>query len=157
MKTRALAAFVPAVLVALVATAAPAHAKGAQDATLKGPGLEHTVRLYNQALQPLLRTAGLYHSVFHESGSPVSAARPAGRLGPRYTVTYGWLVAQDETEPIRQFVYPFASGGALAFTPPNQRVGTMTEPLDGGWYRGGPALRALLVSLGVPDRAKPTT
>ena len=67
-------------------------------------------------------------------------------------MTYGWLVAQDETEPIRQFVYPYASGGAVAFTPPKQRVGTTTEPLDGGWYRGGSALRSLLVSLGVPDR-----
>jgi len=155
MKTRALAALVPAVLVALVATAVPAHAKGAQDATLKGPGLEQAVRLRDEGLQSLVQSAGLYASVFHQPGSAVSAARPAGHLGPRYTVTYGWLVAQDETEPIRQFVFPFASGGALAFTPPKQRVGNMTEPLDGGWYRGGPELRAALLSLGVPDRAKP--
>lgn len=154
MKRRALAVLVPAVLVAFVATTAPAYAKGAQDAAVKGPGLEHTVRLGARELGPLVRTAGLYRSVFHEPGSAVSAARPAGRLGPRYTVTYGWLVAQGTTEPIRQFVYPFASGGALAFTPPKQRVGSMTEPLDGGWYRGGSELRALLVSLGVPDRVR---
>jgi hypothetical protein len=157
MKTRAVAALVPAVLVALVAVAAPAYAKGAQDATVKGPGLEHAVRLRDDGFQRLLASAGLYASVFHQPGSAVSATRPAGRLGPRYTVTYGWLVAQDETEPIRQFVYPFASGGALAFTPPRQRVGSMTESLDGGWYRGGPQLRALVVSLGVPDHTLPTT
>jgi hypothetical protein len=154
MKTRALAALVPVLLVALVATATPAHAKGARDAELKGPGLESAVRLRDRELGPLVRTAGLYQTVFHQPGSAVSATRPAGPLGPRYTVTYGWMVAQDETEPIRQFVYPFASGGAVAFTPPKQRVGSMTEPLDGGWYRGGPALRALIVSLGVPDRVK---
>jgi hypothetical protein len=154
MKTRAFAALVPALVVALVATATPAHAKGAQDATLKGPGLEHVVRLRDEQLGSLLRAAGLYQSVFHQPGSRVSATRPAGRLGPRYTVTYGWLVAQDETEPIRQFVYPFASGGAVTFTPPKQRVGSMTELLDGGWFQGGSELRALLVSLGVPDRAK---
>jgi hypothetical protein len=157
MKTRAVAALVPALLVALVATAPPADAKGARDASLKGPGLGHAVRLQHREAQTLVRAAGLYASVFHQPGSSVSATRPAGRLGPRYTVTYGWMVAQDETDPIRQFVYPFAARGALAYTPPKQRVGTATEPLDGGWYRGGSALRTLLVTIGVPDRTRPAT
>jgi hypothetical protein len=145
------------VLVVLVVTAGPAWAKGARDATVKGPGLEHAVRLRDDDTQRLIMSAGLYASVFHQPASTVSTTRPAGRLGRRYTVTYGWLVAQDETEPVRQYVYPFASGGALAYTPPKQRVGSMTEALDGGWYRGGRELRAVLVSLGVPDRVKPTT
>jgi hypothetical protein len=151
MKTRAVA-LVTALLVALALTAAPAHAKGPQDATVKGPGLAHPIRLRYPELAGLLRTAGFHESVFHQTGSTVSATRPAGRLGPRYVVTYGWATGPDETEPFRQFVYPFARGGAIAFMPPAQLAGSLL--VVGGWYRGGPALRALLVSLGVPDRAK---
>jgi hypothetical protein len=157
MRTRSLAAAIScaiAVLVAGVVGAAPAQAKGVQDATIKGPGLGHTVRVRDDGLRPLLTSAGLYESVFHEPGSAISPTRPAGRLGPRYTVTYGWMIGPDATAPIRQLVYPFARGGAIAYTPPKQHVEGSSEPLDGGWYRGGPRLRTALVALGVPRHAK---
>jgi hypothetical protein len=66
------------------------------------------------------------------------------------------MIGPDATAPIRQFVYPFATGGAIAYTPPKQHVEGDTAPLDGGWYRGGPRLRAALVALGVPGHTKST-
>ena len=152
MRSRLLVAGLVAVSVALVAS--DAWAKGAQRATVRGPGLEHPVALDGQAVQPLIEAAGLYQSVFHQSpppgepGIPVTAKRPPGKLGPRYVATYGWLVAQDRTKPVRQLLYPFAAGGALTYTPPRQRVFNDGQPFDGGWYRAGPALTTLLTSLG---------
>jgi hypothetical protein len=101
----------------------------------------------------LSQAAALYQAVFPQAPSPVVPERPGGKLGPRYVATYGWIVAENRTKPVRQVLFPFASGGALAYTPPGQHVFRNEKPFHGGWYRAGAPLTDLLVSLGVPARS----
>ena len=61
------------------------------------------------------RRAPRAHSKLPGSTRGVPRTRQRGRepeaerkLGPRYVATYGWLVAQDRTKPVRQELYPFA-------------------------------------------------
>ena len=152
MKLRILLAMAISAGLAL-APAAPASAKGVVKTTLTGPGLARPLRLDGNGTGQLSQAAALSQAVFPQAPSPVVAARPAGKLGPRYVATYGWIVAENRTKPVRQVLYPFASGGALAYTPPGQRVFPNEKPFQGGWYRAGAPLTDLLVSLGVPARA----
>ena len=144
----------PLLAIGLALVPATAWAKGARDVSVKGPGLAEPIALDGAAAQPMIEASGFYTSVFHQSGSEVLAARPRGTLGPRYVATYGWLVAENRTKPLRQVLYPFAEGGALTYTQPRQRVSDRTEPFKGGWYRAGQPLTDLLVSLGVPAPSK---
>ena len=139
-------------VVPVLAVSSPAVAKGTSTVTVKGPGVARPISLDGAGTAQLNEAAGLYRAVFHEAGSVVVSARPQGKLGPRYVATYGWLVAQDRTKPVRQELYPFAAGGAWTYTPPGQRVFTSGPAFQGGWYHSGAALTDLLVSLGVPAR-----
>ena len=97
--------------------ASPAVAKGTSTVTVKGPGVARPISLDGEGTAQLNEAAGLYRAVFHEPGSVVVSRRPNGKLGPRYVATYGWLVAQDRTKPVRQELYPFADGGAWTLHP----------------------------------------
>jgi hypothetical protein len=152
VKQRILFAVVFSAGLALV-PAAPAYAKGVVKTTLTGPGLARPLRLDGNGTAQLSQTAALYEAVFPQVPSPVVPGRPAGKLGPRYVATYGWIVAEGRTKPVRQVLYPFARGGALAYTPPGQQVFRNEKPFEGGWYRAGAPLTDLLVSLGVPARS----
>jgi hypothetical protein len=136
--------------VSVLAAASPAVGKGTSTVSVNGPGVARPISLDGEGTVKLNEAAGLYRAVFHEPGSVVVSRRPNGKLGPRYVATYGWLVGPDRTKPVRQELYPFAAGGAWTYTPPQQRVFKTDAPFQGGWYRAGPALTDLLVSLGVP-------
>ena len=150
MKVRILA---PAMLAAALALgSAAASAKGAQQITVTGPGLAAPIRLANSpeastSLNRIAEKAGLFE---HPADRDLPG-RPSGDLGPRYVATYEWLIAQDTTAPLRQDLNPFADGGAVAYTPPRQRMGRggggRPPP---GWYRGGAELTMLLVAAGAP-------
>jgi hypothetical protein len=147
LKLRILMAAVLGSGLALVSTTATA--KGAQQLTVTGPGLATPIRLTNSAealtaLNTIAEKAGL----FHPPADRLTASRPSGDLGPRYVATYDWLIAQNTTAPLRQELYPFAEGGAVAYTPPRQRVGRGS--FAAGWYRAGPELTLLVVAAGVP-------
>jgi hypothetical protein len=137
----------------VLAVASPAVAKGTSTVTVKGPGVARPIALDGEGTLKLNEAAGLYHAVFHASGSVIVSRRPNGKLGPRYVATYAWLVGPNRTKPVRQELYPFASGGAWTYTPPGQRVLKTETPFLGGWYRAGPPLTDLLVSIGVPASA----
>ena len=148
MKLRILAAATLTTVLAL--DPVTASAKGAKELTVIGPGLAAPIRLTNEAsgaANKVAEKAGL----FEHSSDRVLANRPSGDLGPRYVATYDWLIAQDTTTPLRQDLYPFADGGAAAYTPPRQNVGGSRPP--GGWYRGGEELTVVLVAVGVPAPA----
>ena len=138
----------------LIGPVTPALAKGVAKATVAGPGLAEPVRLEQSGTADLSRVSALYQAVFPEPPYPVVARRPPGKLGPRYVATFGWLVAADRTKPVRQDLYPFAAGGALAYTPPGQRVFANGKPFKGGWYRAGAPLTDMMVSLGARRPSK---
>lgn len=148
MKTRILLATSLGALLTLVP--GTADAKGAQDATVTGPGLEQPLRLGTQAAaSELAQKAGLYEGLFGSTTVTLATSAPAGDLGPRYVAEYRLAAGPDGSVEVRQELYPFADGGAVTYTPPGQRP-FESKPSAGGWFRSGAALTDLLVAAGVP-------
>ena len=153
MKPRIL--FAALLVAGLALVPSTAHAKGATEASVKGPGLATAIRLDMRdgpgpSVHTLAESSGLYETMY---GETPNLTPPTGDLGPRYEATYTVLAGS----PVRQHLYPFARGGAVAYVPPGQPLegGQSTR---GGWF-GGPqtiGLKSLLISLGVPATPQPT-
>jgi hypothetical protein len=139
--------FVCLCVVAVVGLATPAPAKGVRDATIKGPRFTEPLVIDRSTVIELTQTSMLYVATSHQPATAVMKQRPPGRLGPRYVVTWGWLVAAERTKPVRQMLYPFAEGGALSYVPPGQRLSEQWR-LKGGWLRVGQRLTDVLTTLG---------
>jgi hypothetical protein len=133
---------------------ATALAKEPSAASISGPGFEKTLRapenehFTSEPLGRLTDAAGFFPAAFGQSPDPMLPGRPAGSLGPRYTIV--WTVPQPgHTHRIRQDLYPYAEGGALTYMKPGQAIfGAQTQ---GGWYRAY-GLKQELVRLGLPAR-----
>ena len=152
----------------VVGTAGAASAKGASVVTISGPGLAQPIRL-DQVSGPaapnpndLATATGALLVASGASHASVVAERPAGRLGPRYRVTYEILTGPNETKSLVQFVYPFARAGFVTHTPAGQRV--FDKRTRSGWYVSTPragvgamtsdAATALVIAVGVPDHTR---
>jgi hypothetical protein len=155
----------------VIALSGPATAKGAQDATLTGPGITGTLHIVNVAegsatvnVNRLAEATGTNYAVFRTRPSPLESQRPPGPLGPRYQIVYRLYTGENEVTPVHQTVYPFARAGFVTYTPPGQRA--FHQSVRSGWYRSavqpGPvggglpseAATALFVSAGVPNRPR---
>jgi hypothetical protein len=145
-------------LAVLAAAALPsvAAAKEPSQASISGPGLKKTlamregVEYTSTPIGRLTTDSGFFPSVVDQSPDPMLAGRPAGRLGPKYTIV--WTVPADTTTRVKQDVYPYASGGAVAYTRPGQPI--FDGVTTGGWFRGGAPLKQTLVRLGLPARER---
>ncbi len=144
-------------LVAALAATGPAHAKGPSRATVSGPGLDEPLAFGGSGedggsspLGRLTEDAGFFPAVFGQSPDPMLPGRPAGRLGPRYTITYT-VPGPGGSSEITQDLYPYAGGGAVTYMRPGQKVFSW-QRTRGGWYAAY-GLRSLLVGTGLPARA----
>jgi hypothetical protein len=139
------------VLAAAALLAPAALAKGPSQATVTGPGLSKAIVLKGLGdSSSLTEQAGFFPAVFGQSPSPM-ISRPAGKLGPRFTIRY--LVPGPSSKPdrIKQDLYPYAVGGAVTYVKPGQPIfGSKTT---GGWYFAGSALKQTLVRAGLPKVA----
>ena len=158
MRARALVA----VLVAMAAAgiAGPASAKiDIAKGTIAGPGLEHTLRIGARDAYDLWDSG-----IDMEGGLDEPPAESLGELGltpadlgPRYLVTY-WLGFGRA----RQNLYPYATGGPVAYSPPGQMLGRgqdapsflRNSPIEAGWYQSGPEFFPYLVDHGL-SKANP--
>ncbi len=158
------------VIAALLATVSgTASAKGAQDATLTGPGIAGSLHITNVPEGPntinvnrLVEASGTDYAVFRSRPSPLRPDRPEGSLGPRYRIVYRLYTGENEVTPIRQDVYPFAHAGFVTYTPPGQRA--FDKKVRSGWYTsavqpsppgGGipsDTATALFIDAGIPNR-----
>jgi hypothetical protein len=134
--------------------AAPAAAKGPSGVSITGPGLAHAVVVRGNAeaaassrFARLVELAGFFPQAFLRSPDPTLTRRPQGTLGRRFVAVYTVPGPNGRTWTLRQALYPFASGGALTYMSRGQPI--FDGATHGGWYRGGIALRRLLVSLGL--------
>lgn len=143
---------------AVLMMASPAAAKGADQATITGPGISTPIVVggngepdSSEGLGRLADASGLFVAMFGPESSgamALASTAPAGPLGPRYELTYRVPGANPKPDVLKQDAYPLAAGGPATFTPAGQPVlGTTTT---GGWYRAPDTLRSLLTSLGVP-------
>jgi hypothetical protein len=146
---------------ALVLVAAPAAmAKGATALNITGPGLDKPISLRglgepgtDTALAEISDNAGLFAVMFGDDGGRLSAERPAGELGPRYTITYS-VPGDDGTYRIVQDLYPWAAAGPFTYAKPGQRLWG-GQGFVGGWFRTPLALLPILKAVGFP--ARPST
>ena len=143
--------------VAACATAGPAAAKGAESATLTGPGLDDGITFTGTGepgsgtkLGRLAGASGIYPALFGEPHGRFES-RPKGDLGPRYTLSFTMPGPDGAADTVRQHVYPYAEGGAVTFTPAGQPF--FGNRSLGGWYRAD-ELREVLVSAGLPKMSE---
>ena len=154
-----------AIVVGIALAPATAWAKGAKDVTISGPGLNRPVTVENTVgphvveVNRLAEATGLFYAAFRTKPSPMTRARPAGRLGPRYRAVYELYASEATTVTIRQDIYPFAAAGFASYTPPGQRA--LDKTATSGWYVtsdttntgiDGRRATGMLVALGVLDR-----
>ena len=147
-------------LVAAAALLLPAAAqgKGASQASVEGPGLDKAIMISGNgesggtALGDLAQEAGFFPAVFGQTPDTTRARRPAGDLGPKYTIVWTMPGPNNETFKLRQDVYPYAKL-PVTYMKPGQAFwdGQQTH---GGWYSAGAELRSTLISVGLPERAE---
>ncbi len=141
------------VTLAALVVPAVAAAKEPSQASISGPGFSKTLKMKNldhfsgSKLAQLTEESGFFPSAVGQSPNPMLPGRPSGKLGPRYTIV--WTVPAGTTHRVRQYLYPYAHGGAVTYTKPGQPIFDATTV--GGWYRN-PLLKGTLVGLGLPAR-----
>ena len=145
-------------IAAALALPAAAYAKGPDQATIRGPGVDGAIVLRGfgesgtGTMGRLTMEAGFFPEVFGQQPDPRLHEKPAN-LGPRYRVAY--RVPGPEVVTLHQDLYPHAAGGLVTFMRPGQPLwdGQRTK---GGWIRapelapGQQTLRAALITKGLP-------
>jgi hypothetical protein len=146
-----------ATITAALLVPATAAAKEPTSASISGPGFKKMVKwqqdgdFMNTPIGHLTFRSGFFPAAVGQVPDPMLTGRPAGKLGPRYTII--WTVPGppgNETHTVRQDLYPYARGGAITYMEHGQGIFDMKT--RGGWYRAY-GLKSTLVSLGLPARA----
>jgi uncharacterized protein (TIGR03382 family) len=138
---------------------AVAAAKGPSAATITGPGLDKPLKIdgYGEGdssspLGLLVTDGGFFAQVFEQTPSLTFKARPKGKLGPRYRVTYTVPGGNLGDSTLLQDLYPYAKSAPVTYMKPSQKFWD-TNRTRGGWYRGTTWLKRALVSAGLPAKA----
>ena len=154
---RARVLFAGLVALTTVVVAGPASAKvDIAEAHITGPGLEGGLRIEAPD------TYGLWDSGIDTEGglddtradSVAELGLTPGDLGPRYLVTYRFGIGRA-----RQDLYPYAKGGPVTYTPPDQELGDRRDapdflrsmPIVAGWYQSPLVFFNYLVDHGLPE------
>jgi hypothetical protein len=161
MKHRVPASFTVSV-VAVLLMSLPAMAKGPSQGVITGPGLVEPITLREPGattigvdLASVVQGSRFFEGVW--GGDPERLVhRPAGDLGPRYTITYSMTVSRRPSGTITQFVYPYAEPLPITHIPAKQRFWGSSETV-GGWFAAGIRFRRTLVAVGVPASSAPST
>lgn len=147
-----------ATAVAALALPGTALAKGPESASVSGPGLDGQVAVAGQGegggggspLGLLVESAGFFPAAFGgQTPDPMLDKRPAGNLGPRYTIRYRVPGPNGDVATVTQDAYPYATPAPVSYMPAGQSFfdGRQTR---GGWYVGGSGFRQALVQVGLP-------
>ena len=152
--------FIATVGFVVIAWASPAMAKGPDQVTISGPGLDKPIVVsgYGEPgsggnVGELADGSGLFLVMFGSNGSDqkLLTQAPTAQLGPKFLLSYRVPDATEAGSTVRQDLYPQAAGGPLTYTEPGQAVfGTTTS---GGWYQTPPSFGRVLVHLGVSTNA----
>lgn len=135
---------------ALLAPAA--LAKGPSEASITGPGLVKPISFKSMDdASRLTQYAGVFPAAFGQTPNPMLKGRPAGKLGPRYTIHYVVPGPNSRAFRLSQDLYPYARAGAVTYMKPGQAI--FDSKTTGGWYPAGLALKQLLVHAGLPKSA----
>jgi hypothetical protein len=145
-----------------LALAGPAGAKGPDQATVTGPGLDGGKIVFRSGggdpasgskFFRFVEAVGFFPAVFRQSPDPMVDKRPTGSLGPRYKVVYRVPGPDGDNAAVRQDVYPYASLGVVSYMKPGQPVFGGREKTRGGWFVAGHPTKSTLVAAGFPSSA----
>jgi hypothetical protein len=152
-----IAVLVATVAVVVLGLAAPASAKGADQATITGPGLSKPIVVNGNGepgsvdqLGQLSDGSGLFTFMFggdNGSGRRL-AAPPVGDLGPKYSIAYRVPDGSLNGSTFRQDLYPSAPNGPVTFTPGGQEV--FGNKAGTGWFQPPASFGSLLIAIGIP-------
>jgi hypothetical protein len=137
-----------------------ATAKGPDRASITGPGLREPVTIEgngedgSSSLGVLATEGGFFSQMFGATGYGVLRARPRLGLGPRYLVTYRVPGGNEAASTVQQDLYPYAARGPVTYMARGQTFWG-TQRTVGGWVRGTPGLKEMLVHAGLPATAPP--
>jgi hypothetical protein len=143
-------------LLAVAALAFPsaAGAKGPDQATITGPGLDAPLSISGTEgsgdLGLLVQGVGFFPAAFGQSPDPMLNKRPSRFLGPRYQVVYRVPGPHRVSDTLRQDLYPYAVGGPVSYMKPGQPF--WEQQTRGGWFRGTTQLKRMLVKAGLPAK-----
>jgi hypothetical protein len=129
---------------------AGAGAKGVDQVTVSGPDLAKPIAFGTEGAGNLAQAAGLFSAFFDTGPAPADPRLPGEDLGKRYIATYTHSFPEERTErhgTVRQELYPFAAGGAVAYTPAGQRLFNATSRAT--WHRDT-RLAPILTAAGLP-------
>jgi hypothetical protein len=142
--------------------AAPALAKAPSAAKISGPGLKGAGislkttgggdPMSGTALGDLTELGGFFPAAYGQVPDPMLQKRPAGSLGPKYSVAYRVPGPDGTTATIRQDLYPYANPEPLTYTKPGQSFWGGEQATHGGWYVAPHDLKARLVDAGLPSK-----
>ena len=141
--------------VAALAVPTAAIAKGPDEATITGPGLDKAITItgaeeLGSPIMAFAEATGFFPAVFSQQPSPMLPGRPKGDLGPKYRIDYNVPGPDGEDFAITQDLYPYAQPAAVTYTKDGQKIFDMTTV--GGWWSDA-ALKDQLVALGLPKTA----
>jgi hypothetical protein len=142
--------------VAALALPTAAFAKGPDEATITGPGLDKAITISGpeEAGSPMMafaEAAGFFPAAFGQEPDPMLPDRPKGDLGPRYKIEYNVPGGGGTSFSITQDLYPYAQPYAVTYTKDGQQIFDMTT--RGGWWTDS-SLKDQLVALGLPKTAE---
>ena len=144
-------------LLAVAALAFPsaAAAKGPDQATITGPGLDAPLSISGTEgsgdLGLLVQGVGFFPAAFGQSPNPMLDKRPSRFLGPRYQVVYRVPGPHSVADTLRQDLYPYAVGGPVSYMKPGQPF--WEQKTRGGWFRGTGETKRMLIRAGLPAKA----
>ena len=135
-------------------SAGGAAAKGPDQATVSGPGIDQPIAVrphgsptIGQHMASLIQSSGIMNQLWCRSCDDLSAKQPTADLGPMYAVRYRLpSLTSGSTRWVEQHAYPFAQPHPVTYVAPGQPF--WHQRTAGGWYEAGPKLRHLLVGLG---------
>jgi hypothetical protein len=141
--------------VAALALPTAAIAKGPDEATITGPGLDKAITITGleepgSPIMAFAEAAGFFPAIFGQQPNPMLPGRPKGDLGPKYRIDYNVPGGESGSFSISQDLYPYAQPYAVTYTKEGQEVFDMTT--TGGWWSDA-ALKHQLVALGLPKSA----
>jgi hypothetical protein len=139
-----------------------AAAKGPDQATITGPGLDGGKIVYRSGggdpasgskFMSFVEAVGFFPAMFGHVPDPMVDKRPSGNLGRCYKVVYRVPGPDNDKATIRQDVYPYASLGVVSYMKPGQPFFGGREKTRGGWFVAGQPTQRTLVAAGFPSSA----
>jgi hypothetical protein len=139
-----------------------ASAKGADKATIKGPGLAAPLSFGSRGggrfegggkLGRLMEETGVFPAMYESYPYTMRSEAPKAEMGAAFTIVWHMPDGGKGTY-VRQLLYPYAEGGPFTYMAPGQPIEGGDAGTFGGWYSAPTSLVSMLKAEGLPTRTE---